>query len=274
MTGHAGVSEGSRRAPTAQLRPFVAAYDGYRLSGFEPGEHVGMPSPYLTVVLSIGDKLEISHSPRQGACAFELLASGISAEPVTIAHDGNQHGIQLSFTPAGARALFGIPTSELGDWMVDLPEVLDGAQELLERVETACTWDERFDVVDEILSRALTDQQIDPTLTEAWRRLVGGGGSARVGEVATDVGWSRRHLINRFTAEFGVTPKDSARIARFHRSHRLLRRPLIGRLSDVAAQCGYYDQAHMARDWRDLAGVSPSQWRRDEKFAFVQDDDA
>lgn len=268
-----GRADGARRVPNARLRGFVAPYDGYRLSGFEPGCHVGMPSPYLTVVLAIGEKLEISQSPRQGACAFESLASGISTEPVTIVHDGNQHGIQLSLTPAGARALLGIPTAALGDWMVDLPEVLPHAGELMDRIEAACTWSERFDVVDEILGRCPSEKQMDPTLTEAWRRLAGSGGSARVGDVAAQVGWSRRHLINRFTAEFGITPKDSVRIARFHRSHRLLRRQVVGRLSDVAAECGYYDQAHMARDWRDLAGVSPSQWRRDEKFAFVQADD-
>ncbi|SNS87781.1 helix-turn-helix domain-containing protein [Rhodococcoides kyotonense] len=269
-----GVSDGARRAPSARLRPFLASYDGYRLSGFEPGRHIGMPSPYLTVILAIGEKLEIAESPRQGACAFESLASGISAEPVTIAHDGNQHGIQLSLTPAGARALFGIPTAALGSWMVDLDDVLPDAQELMERIATAASWDSRFDVVDEILCRSVTERPIESTLVEAWHQLVESGGSARVGEVASNIGWSRRHLINRFTAEFGVAPKDAAKISRFHHSHRLMRRPESPRLSFVAAECGYYDQAHMARDWRDLAGVSPSQWRRDEKFTFVQDDDA
>lgn len=268
-----GLSEGARAAPAAQLRPYVAAYEGYRLSGFDAGTHIGMPSPNLTVILTIGAKLEISNSPRQGACAFESLASGISAEPVIINHDGNQHGIQLSFTPVGARALFGIPAAALGEWMVDLSEVLPGAQELSERVAAEIDWNRRFDIVDEILSRALGDHppEIDPTLTEAWRQLVDSGGSVRVGDVAQTLGWSRRHLINRFTAEFGVTPKSSARIARFHRSHQLLRAALIPLLSDVAASCGYYDQAHMAREWRSLAGMSASHWRRDEKFSFVQD---
>ncbi|MGB7234759.1 MAG: DUF6597 domain-containing transcriptional factor, partial [Rhodococcus sp. (in: high G+C Gram-positive bacteria)] len=129
-----GHSDGARRLPTARLRPYVTSYDGYRLSGFEPGIHVGLPSPNLTVILTIDSQLDIADSPRQGACAFESLASGISAEPVTIAHDGSQHGIQLSFTPAGARALFGIPTSALGDWMVDLGEVLPDARELTDRI--------------------------------------------------------------------------------------------------------------------------------------------
>nr|WP_296778240.1 AraC family transcriptional regulator [Rhodococcus sp. (in: high G+C Gram-positive bacteria)] len=230
-----------------------------------------MPSPNLTVIVSIDSRLEIADSPRQGACSFGTLASGISAEPVTIAHDGNQHGIQLSFTPAGARALFGIPASALGDWMVDLAEVLPDAAELADRVASRPDWNSRFDVVDEILGRCLREQEVEPTLSEAWRQLVENRGSVRVAEVARDIGWSRRHLINRYTAEFGVTPKDSARIARFHRSHQLVRRATMPRLSDVATTCGYYDQAHMARDWRDLAGASPTQWRREEKFAFVQD---
>ncbi|WP_174551447.1 helix-turn-helix domain-containing protein [Rhodococcoides kyotonense] len=268
------VSDGARRAASAKLRPYVRAYDGYSLSGYEPGQHIGMPSPYLTVIVSIGDKLQIADSPRQGACSFETLASGISAEPVTIAHDGNQHGIQLSLTPSGARSLFGVPTAALGDWMVDLSDVLGrDADELLDRVSDASDWMDRFDVVDEILGRSPTEQQVDPTLREAWRQLVDAGGAARVGEVASNIGWSRRHLVGRFAAEFGISPKDAARIARFHRSHRLMKRPAVPRLSDIAASCGYYDQAHMAREWRDLAGVSPSQWRRDEKFSFVQDED-
>ncbi|WP_254900472.1 AraC family transcriptional regulator [Rhodococcus sp. 1168] len=266
----AGVSEGARGTPSARLRPYVASYSGYRLSGYEPGQHFGMPSPYLTVIIAIGSKLEIADSPRQGSCAFETLASGISAEPVTIAHDGNQHGIQLSLTPAGTRALLGIPTAALGGWMVDLGDVMSGAGELLDRVAATEDWDRRFD---EILARNLEERPIDPTLVEAWRQLVGSGGSARVGEVARNVGWSRRHLINKFTAEFGVAPKDSARISRFYRSHQALRRPSIPRLSEVAAACGYYDQAHMAREWREFAGMSPSQWRRVEEFAFVQDQD-
>lgn len=268
-----GVSDGAQRPPTARLRPYVASYDGYRLEGFEAGTHVGMPSPNLTVILSIDSKLEIANSPRQGSCTFETLASGISTEPVTIAHDGSQHGIQLSLTPAGARALFGVPTSALGEWMVDLSEVLPGARELTDRIGAEDSWDARFDIVDEILCRSLKESEIDPTLAQAWTLLVGSHGRERVGDVASSIGWSRRHLVNRFTAEFGVGPKDSARIARFDRSHQFLRRPEIPPLADVAARCGYYDQAHMAREWRDLAGLSPSRWRREEEFAFVQDAD-
>lgn len=274
------ISQGARRLPAPELRPYLRAYEGYRLSGFPAGTHVGMPSPYLTVIITIGDPLEIgttSH-PQQPGGRWDALASGISPVPCTIVHDGNQHGIQLALTPLGARALLGVPASALGAWLVDLDDVMGtDATRLRERISALPGWRERFDVLDEVLSRRLDAElrrrgevSIDPALRWSWGQLVGSGGQARVATVADEVGWSRRHLVNRFTAEFGVTPKESARIARFARAHAMLRHAQPPTLATVAAGCGYYDQAHMAREWRELAGMAPSVWRASEVFTFVQ----
>ena len=54
-----------------------------------------------------------------------------------------------------------------------------------------------------------------PETTEAWRRLEAMAGRVEIGELAADVGWSRRHLTDRFTSEFGVGPKQLARELRF-----------------------------------------------------------
>jgi AraC-like DNA-binding protein len=91
--------------------------------------------------------------------------------------------------------------------------------------------------------------------------------------VASGVGWSTRHLEQRFRSEFGITPKAAVRITRFERSVDAARDPRR-RLSDVAAECGYADQAHLAREWRDLAGRPPSRWRIEDDLAFVQDEAA
>jgi transcriptional regulator GlxA family with amidase domain len=50
-----------------------------------------------------------------------------------------------------------------------------------------------------------------------------------------------------------------ARIIRLRRAVKLLRQGCA--LADVAVACGYYDQAHMTRDFRDLAGHSPGEWK-------------
>lgn len=262
--------------PAPRLRRYVRSYVGYRMSGHLPGTHIGMPSPYLTVIITIGEPLHMAKGSvaEQDATEWSTLASGISPVPCLIGHDGSQHGIQLALNPLGARALFGLPTAALGGWLVALDEILGAdAREIRERVAAEDDWPSRFAVLDEVFERRADDYAMDPSLEHAWARLVGAGGRERVGDVADEIGWSRRHLTNKFAAEFGVTPKDSARIARFAASHDQLRRAEIPPLADVAVACGYYDQAHMAREWRELAGVPPSVWRANEVFAFVQDDD-
>ena len=99
-------------------------------------------------------------------------------------------------------------------------------------------------------------------------------------ELASQVGWSPRYLQRRLLAETGLTPKAAARVTRFDRARRICSarpsRPAQGRLAtgrltlvDVAAGCGYDDQAHLAREFRALAGCPPSAWLAEE-FRNVQ----
>ncbi|WP_086008029.1 helix-turn-helix domain-containing protein [Nocardia concava] len=270
----AGVSEGASGVPDPRLRAYVLGYEGYLLHGFAPGTHIGMPGSVLTVIITIGEPIDIpvSSHPGQPGGRWDMLASGLTVHPAVIAHNGFQHGVQLSLTPLGCRALFGMPTAALGSWIVDLADVLGPrAKELRERLSLLNSWPERFDVIDEILLRQIDPVSWDAELTHAWELLSGPDPAVRVAAVADEIGWSRRHLGNRFSAEFGITPKDAARVARFERSHRLLRDPILPPLAEVAAASGYYDQAHMAREWRELAGMPPSVWREREVFPFVQD---
>ncbi|EME21383.1 helix-turn-helix domain-containing protein [Rhodococcus triatomae] len=269
-----GVSQGARALPAPPLRSFLGPYAGYRLSGYPPGVHLGMPAPELTVVVSLDSPLAVTATahPEQPAGAWGALASGLATSAVTIAHDGTQHGVQLALTPAGSRALLGAPAGALGAWIVDLRDVLGpDARELTERIAAEPGWPGRFAILDEVLLRRAVDDAVDRNLARAWQRLTSPG-APRVADVAREIGWSRRHLVGRFTAEFGVGPKDAMRVARFHRSKGLQQLCPSMTLADVAARCGFYDQAHLAREWRALAGVPPSRWRADEQFPLVQDD--
>ncbi|WP_024799930.1 AraC family transcriptional regulator [Nocardia sp. BMG51109] len=279
-----GVSAGAGGVPDPRLRTLVRSYEGYLLRGFDPGTHIGMPGTYLTVIVTIDEPLDIPVAPHpgQGPGTWEAMASGLTVRPCTIAHNGFQHGVQLALTPLGARVLLGVPVAELGSWVVDLSDLLGpDARELRERLSATADWSKRFAILDEVLLRRAADAAIEDRLGRAWRLLTAGAGRTRVAEVATDIGWSRRHLGNRFAAEFGITPKDATRLARFQASHRLLRSVATGSgapvtvrtgvpIADVAATVGYYDQAHMAREWRELAGMPPSAWLAHEQFPFVQ----
>ncbi|MEO5874340.1 MAG: helix-turn-helix domain-containing protein, partial [Streptosporangiaceae bacterium] len=93
----------------------------------------------------------------------------------------------------------------------------------------------------------------------AWGRLLQSHGGISVAALALETGWSERRLSGRFRAEIGLPPKAAARVVRFDRARRLgAARPRL--LADLAAEAGYFDQAHLAREFRALAGCPPSQW--------------
>jgi AraC-like DNA-binding protein len=264
--------------PAAPLRPFVARYVGYRFEGFEPGFHAGLPSRFLSLIVSFDAPVDLAAmpDPAQRPDRFTALVGGLHASPAMIRHDGNQHGIHVHLTAWGARALFGLPAAELAHRVVPLDAVLGprGIGELLDRLDAAHGWSDRFAVLDTVLMDRLDDRQpVRDEVAHAWDRLATSGGAVSIGTLAGEIGWSRRHLTERFRAEFGLAPKTMARVLRFERARDLLACAGRPSLAHVAAVCGYADQAHLTRDWRQLAGSSPLAWLREEVFPGVQDPD-
>jgi AraC-like DNA-binding protein len=268
------------RRPPAMLRPYVESYVGYHYAGFGPGEHMGLPSRHLTFIISFDAPLELTQLPdgTRRTETFDTLVGGLHTTPAMIRHDGNQHGIQLQVTPAGSRALFRMPAAELASTVVPLDQVWGRlAVELYDRLATAPDWPARFAVLDGVLLRVVSTTAELPTgarpeAAAAFRRLAAMHGLLDVATLADGIGWSRRHLTEQFSAEYGVGPKALARVLRFERARWMLVQPDHPSLALVAATCGYADQAHMTREWKALAGASPAAWLAAEELPFVQDD--
>jgi AraC-like DNA-binding protein len=267
------VNEYAHARPSPAMRPYVHHYTGYRQRGLPPRPHRGLPSPYLTLVLTLDEPLVVAAHPdhRQAPGRYDALIGGLHLTPAIIEQGGQQSGVQVAVNPLGCRALLGLPAGELANVDADLATVVGAAVvgELRERLRMAATWPARFAVVDTMLCRlALSrDANVHPDVVHVYRRLLAEGGDVPVGALADEVGWSARQLTVRFRAEVGLRPKEAARVARFDRARGRLA-PGV-RLADVAADTGYFDQAHLAREFRALAGCSPSRWMADE-IGFVQ----
>ncbi len=262
------ISESAWSAPAPALRGLIAWYAGYRQEGVPPACHRGLPSPYLTLIITLDDPLVVARHPDPATppASYLTLAGGLHTAPALITHEGRQSGIQAGLSPLGARALLGLPAGELAGRDVDAADVLGAAAcELHERLRSAPTWAARFAIMDQVLlARADLDQRVPPDIAEAWRLLTRTSGTVRSGELARHVGWSPRYLQRRLLTETGLTSKAAARVTRFDRARRMLQRHVAAGqppgLAGLAADCGYYDQAHLAREFRQLAGCSPSAW--------------
>jgi AraC-like DNA-binding protein len=155
--------------------------------------------------------------------------------------------------------LLGVPMDELTCRVVELDGLLGReADELIERMYEAGGWEGAFQVMDAWLLRRLADaRRPDPAVEQAFARLVRSHGAVSVAQLVRETGWSRRHLAARFREHVGLAPKAFGRILRFRHAARELVRPDGRSLAEIALDCGYYDQAHLNRDFREFSGRTP-----------------
>jgi len=268
----AGIEHHTRPVHPA-LRPYVGDLTGYAFPGDPPTLHRGLPSRFLTLVVTLDEPLGIAW-PGLPVEKYDAGVGGLHSTAVHIGQTLSRSGVQLALTPAASRVLLGLPPSELASTVVGLDELLGGpARELTEQLREASTWDRRFDLLEGLLLRRWADasaRETRPEVRWAWQRLRDTGGEIGVQQLADEVGWSRRHLTDRFTTEFGLAPKVAARVLRFERAVARLRQRPGTRLAELAARFGYADQAHLTREWQAIAGCSPRQWMVEE-LPNVQD---
>ncbi len=250
--------------PAPPLRPYIEQYVGYRMTGMAPGLHRGLPSRHLTFIVSVGPAIDVTTQtdPAQAPDSYRCVVSGLQARPAIISYGAHQEGVAIELSPLGARILLGAPARTLWDASLECADVVgERGWELWERLQGVADWPSRFVVCDDVLTRwAIPEVRVPDELSFAWRMLVRSGGTATINDLAAEVGWSRQHLARRFDDEFGLGPKLAARIVRFQRATTMLHStPSFTTIAQVAASCGYFDQAHLNRDFRELAGCSPSQ---------------
>jgi AraC-like DNA-binding protein len=213
----------------------------------------------VTLIISFGPALDVLDLEGSGERHVSFVA-GLSDAPVLTEHAGVQHGIEVNLTPLGARRLLGVPMHELTNRVVGLGDLLGPTAPLLvERLAETADWTEQFELLDAALARRLSETAASaPEVAWAFDRLRASGGRTSVAALTGELGWSRRRLGEAFRDQIGLSPKLLARILRFERVVARLRVEDPQRWADVAYDAGYYDQAHFNRDFRELAGTTPS----------------
>lgn len=263
--------------PGAPLGGAVASMVGYRAIGQRPALHRGVPSPTLTFIVNLDTP--IVAGTHEGALAdgtaraYDNILGGLHLGAAYIFQPDRQAGIQLGVHPLAARRLLGVPASELSGTSHEAADVLGaGLERLRQRVGEDLPWPERFDAVQRyLLDRGSAAPSFASPRTEvsaAWQWMTRHRGRGRMDDLARYVCLSGRQLTKLFHAEVGVTPKVVNRLIRFDRARRAVQARLLAgdelALTEVAHATGYYDHAHLVREFRSFLGCSPTAWLAEE----------
>ena len=164
-------------------------------------------------------------------------------------------------SPGSAAALFGFPATEFAGRHVGLEDILGAAaaDELHDRVAEACDLDGALRSMEDLLLGLAAYAWPRPAaVTHALARFTT---ADTVRGVVQETGYSHRRFNDLFRHAVGLTPKVYCRLGRLNRLVARLGAQPEASLAVAAAELGYSDQAHMSRDFRDLTGLTLTEYR-------------
>lgn len=131
-------------------------------------------------------------------------------------------------------------------------------QELHERLMAAVIPARIFRILERAFRARIHDRAFPhPVVARALKQNL----PMRVSDVQRDSGYSPRHFIALFRSAVGLTPKHYYRIQRFNAVVQSLASGVNCSLAELATTLGYSDQAHLTREFRDFAGITPTEYR-------------
>ena len=225
-----------------------------------------LPSGDSFLLVNLGPvQYRIEPGPPERRVAFDdIWYSGQHQGPIdTEAPHGNAL-FGVAFRATGGRPWLGTDAHELGDRIVPLADLLGPpATELRDRLLACPSLPARFSLVDNWLATRLDPRHAaKPLLAWAVDRIETSAGQVAVEALAREAGVSRKHLAGLFRQQVGLGAKSLARIHRFRAAVAMLAGRDRVPWTELALQCGYFDQSHLVRDFRAFSGFAPGEFIR------------
>jgi AraC-like DNA-binding protein len=250
-------------APAPRLAPFVECVwtlEGHA-SDLGPDDQPVLPDGRPELIVHFADPFDRLWTGGRVERQAAILFAGQLDAQLVLQPTGRVSVLGVRFHPFGAAALLRDPQVRL----VGRTVALDAVDSRLQRdlsIIRGLTDSAREAVphVEALLIRTLDPSRIDPRVRFTSAAILASRGRVSIDALVRETSITRRHLERRFLQAVGVSPKRLARIIRFQHALEWLRQPAERSTgATTAAMCGYADQSHFIRDFRGLAGCSPSE---------------
>lgn len=254
-----------RRFPVPALRPFVAVLwasdDTARTEPRVIERERVLPTGAMHVVFRLSpEPLRVfgDAGDRVGRTVSHAIIGGARATAYVRDVSSPACSVGAMLHPGTARLLFGGSAAELSGAHTPLEDVWGSrAAAARERLLEARSPEQRLDLFEALLLERLPRVRgVNPAVAEALGKL----GACPVNGVVAESGYSHRRFITLFVDAVGLTPKRYARVLRFKQVLARMVAAPNEPLARVALEAGYSDQAHFNRDFREMAGISPTRY--------------
>jgi AraC-like DNA-binding protein len=245
--------------PKPPLNRFVECY--WTLQGESRAEAVQaeriLPDGCVELILNFGEPF-LQHEADRESIQPQNFLVGQMTRPILISPTGVVNLIGIRFHPGGTVPFLQIPLHEITDQVVELSELCPRLElKLLGASIDFTTLEERVAAIEGVLISDVMKSKYESCAMLLAAKLIECRGIISVDQLAQDAGISARQLERRFLNEVGVGPKLLSRILRFQQVFRAVENREVA-WAPVAVECGYYDQAHLIRDFNQFAHQTPA----------------
>lgn len=216
-----------------------------------------LPDGCVELILNFGDRFS-QHQNNQRELQPRHFLVGQMSGPILISPNGAVQLLGIRFHPGGTAPFLRVPMNDLTDQIAELGSLSSELErELLIVSEDLSSLRERTTAIESVLMARLLRGSHHSFAIKLAARIVESAGCVSVDQLATAAGISSRQLERRFLREIGIGPKLLGRILRFQQVFRAVER-VDSAWASIAVECGYYDQAHLIRDFTQFAGQTPA----------------
>ena len=233
------------------------------VGGQTPRKESILPSGTIEMVINLRDdevRIHDSAQPKLYKQHAGAVVSGTYSKPFICDAMQHEEMMGVHFKPGGAFPFLGASANELTNAHTDLADLWGpAALELRERLCSVTIARKRFRVMEDVLNgRLRRAPKLHLAAQIALHTFETTGASIR--SVTREVGLCPRRFVQVFSAQVGLTPKLFCRLLRFQRARVLAERTRILDWAQLASACGYFDQSHLIKDFREFSGFSPMSY--------------
>ncbi len=252
-----------RYQPHPALRPFVEYYYIFRTEG-----RLDRTTPLQTLVplnhplllFNTGVELNIRNLKGQSIPLPKAIVSGFGTGSTRFLLSPGIETAGVFFHPQGMGQLLNMPMNMMTNHAFDAREIFgNNVEYVYERLIEAQTLHNKIKIIDSFLLTCLNDSQInDELITQILYSMYNRKGLLSIQDISKDFEISRQHLYRRFIKSIGISPKVFVRMLRFHHLINLFNKGQNNNWHDILYHSGFYDQAHMIREFTAIVGQSPT----------------
>ncbi|NJL61240.1 MAG: helix-turn-helix domain-containing protein [Methylacidiphilales bacterium] len=248
------------RSPLSQFVKFLWSSEGDRL----PTSQVKLlPIGSMELVINLdSDTIPLFDRTSRERCGStsSMRLCGIQSQSLIIDNHSQISVMGVRFQPGGSVPFFQIPAKELHNQVISLEKLWNShAEQLRENLLKAPTIKTRFLVLERFLFRMMQPPKPHPIVDFGLREFQKST-IPTVNEVTNKIGISNRYFGQLFSDFVGLTPKSFCRIQRLRLVLLLLAGKTCVNWSEIALNCGYFDQAHFIHDFRSFAGCGSTTY--------------